>query len=323
MADESAANRWWENYLVRYFLPSIVGMLIVAWLQQNTGANRYLPGFYIYDWKIFNTPYLVLWLLIGTLYCYVASYPALVFHATRILDFKDVLGRIWGGKRLFINPYVASFILAFLGGVCYFIRFITSRFSTEYSEFIALWLPIALSIIIVGSFSFLQVWRIWKVLNRFGDFGLREINGKADASIAYAYVRFLAERRGVTRTDATGIKAADEDEGMKRDTEKDIVETYRHLREHGNTALIVLLELALCPILCLILGDTCYSRSHFILNVSHIDVLLSVVLILWVLPSVCIHGFAQHLEHRFSWFKYSIIDGKNSSQIDEQKYIAR
>jgi hypothetical protein len=304
MADESASNRWWENYLVRYFLPSIVGMLIVAWLQQNTGASRYLPTFYPIDWKNFNTSYLVLWLLIGSLYCYIASYPALVFHATRILDFKDILGRIWMEKRrLVINPYVACTLFAFLSSVCCGISFFALRTSK------------ILSVCLVLAFACLQIRRIWQVSSRFGDFGLRlEVEGKENASIAYAYLRFLAERRGITRKNATN-----EDEEMTKETEKEVVETYRHLREHGNTALIVLLEFALCPILFIVLGSPSDPRRQIGAHDPQGDILLSLILVFWIFPSVCIHGFAQHLERRFSWFKSSIEDGKDSSQIDEER----
>jgi hypothetical protein len=294
MAEESPSNRWWENYLVRYFLPSIVGMLIVAWLQQNTGLNRYITNISIHDWKDFDTSYLVLWLLIGSLYCYIASYPALVFHATRIIDFKDVEGRIWLNWRLIVNPFVTCILFAALGWGSYYLRS----------------LSVYLSAIVVFLFMCIQIYRILAVSSTIGDFGLTaKVNAESQASIAYAYLRFLAERRGITKKTSADGKTnnnANKAEKMTKETEKEIVESYRHLREHGNTALIVLLEVALCPILCVIFGDPCTSRDRIICHNPQSDWLLSFVLVLWILPSVCIHGFAQHLEHRFSLFKCSI-----------------
>lgn len=32
MSTENGAYRWWENYLVRYLMPSIAGAAIVSWL---------------------------------------------------------------------------------------------------------------------------------------------------------------------------------------------------------------------------------------------------------------------------------------------------
>jgi len=280
MAEESASNRWWENYLVRYFLPSIVGMLIVAWLQQNTGLNRYATNISIHGWNDFNTSYLVLWLLIGSLYCYIASYPALVFHATRVLDFVDVYGRMRLGIWIAINPYLICILFAVAGWGCYRLR------------------SVALSISVVFLFAIVQIGRVLYVWNKIGDFGLKKgVKAKDSASLAYAYLRFLADRRG-----NSGTLANNDNEQMTKETEKEIVETYRHLREHGNTAMIVLLELALCPILCVVFGDPCPLEDHIACHIPQIDSLLSLVLVLWVLPSVFIHGFAQHLERRFSWF---------------------
>ena len=32
MPEAGSSNRWWESYLVRYFMPSIAGVAIVCWL---------------------------------------------------------------------------------------------------------------------------------------------------------------------------------------------------------------------------------------------------------------------------------------------------
>ena len=85
---EKNENRWWENYLVRYLVPSIAGMFILMWLNKNSGGSgileKYLPMLKLTNGKDFNTASLTGWLLFGTLYCYIASYPVLVFHAIRI-----------------------------------------------------------------------------------------------------------------------------------------------------------------------------------------------------------------------------------------------
>lgn len=86
---EKNENRWWENYLVRYLVPSIAGMFILMWLNKNAGCKleEYLPMLAFEKSKDFNTANLVCWLLFGTLYCYIASYPILVFHAVRVKFF--------------------------------------------------------------------------------------------------------------------------------------------------------------------------------------------------------------------------------------------
>ena len=46
MAGESAVYRWWESYLVRYFLPCIAGMVIISWLDYKTegGIGEICPS---------------------------------------------------------------------------------------------------------------------------------------------------------------------------------------------------------------------------------------------------------------------------------------
>jgi hypothetical protein len=283
MPEGSGGTRWWENYLVRYFLPSIIGMLIVLWLERFSGASLYIPPFLPADWKDFGTAHLILWLLFGSLYCYIASYPALVFHATRILDFENVVGRFEGMPYSLLNPYILSVAFAISAGVCAYRDSISS------------------AAICVALFAGLQIARIWIVYSIQGPFGLKkDFGAEFRASLAYAYLRKLSKRRAdfVTETKKKGGSSGSEELATSADA-KDLVDSYRHLREHGNTALIVLLEIALCPVLYLVL-ETQDGAPH--------KILFSAVLALWVLPSVLIHGLAQHLERRFSRFRYSTHD---------------
>lgn len=288
MAEGSASNRWWENYLVRYFLPSLAGMLILYWLQRFSGASLYLPPFLPDEWKDFNTAHLIFWLLLGSLYSYIASYPALVFHATRILDFRDVQGRPANWPYRFLNPYGCSIAFTLLVGVS----------AWRNQKWCAAFLVLL--------FTVLQVYRILKVSSAIGRFGLdKDFDAQNDASIAYAYLRKLSERRAVITQERAKPKEEEKAKGKTVETvtirkdEQDLVASYRHLREHGNTALIVLLEFALCPVLYLVLE--CQSRPGS-------QVLFVGVLVLWVFPSVLIHGLAQHIERRFSYFQYSVED---------------
>lgn len=271
MTEHPSETRWWENYLVRYLLPSIIGMLIVVWLQHNTAASRYIPCFLPLYWKNFNMASLILWFLLGSLYCYFASYPALVFHATRSLDFKDARGT---PTSLLYNPYTYSILFSVLAMIAALLNLLSP------------WIGIVSSIILVLFFSGVQCWRICRIFfHSFGHYGSSEdFDNQHEATIAYAYLRKLALRRG--NADQGTYQAA---------VDKDIMDSYKHLREHGNTALIVMLEIALCPIFFILFQ---YPRRGLS------DFLLAVVLTLWVLPSVLIHGLAQQLEHRFSGFEF-------------------
>jgi hypothetical protein len=307
MADDAASNRWWENYLVRYFLPSLAGMLIVLWLVRFSAIDRYIPATLpdtprdlTFRWKDIGTAHLVLWLLFGSLYCYVASYPALVFHATRVLDFKSVEGKPAGWAWLLLNPYVLTCSF----GVAAWLSAVQNCART--------------ALVAVSVFAGLQLTRIILATSRYGWFDLNwKFEAEFRASLAYAYLRTLSDRRATTtqettakgETGATGKEDKSHDPNGETTTTakygKDLVDSYRHLREHGNTALILFLEISLCPVLYLVVGGPTSQPNDF---------LFAILVAIWVLPSVFIHGFAQHLEHRFSWFECSF---ENTGQPHE------
>jgi hypothetical protein len=295
MAADSGYTRWWENYLVRYFLPSIAGMFIVFWLEKNTAGalTQYLPIFHLTDWKDFGAPHLLIWMLFGTLYCYVASYPCLVFHATRVLDFKDVSGN---PTRLWCNPYLVSIAFTIAAYVC-------------ASAQCVVWALVAVSL-----FSIVQIIRLYLAYSIQGIYGFTKLGGKDNTtrktSIAYAYLSKLSKQRSIIEItheskakDEQDKKEQEQDDDEGEDTKTltksnykaDLADSYKHLREHGNTAFIFLLELALCPILFVVLkfGDGANGLLW-----------LAIVLIIWVIPSVFVHGFGQHLERRYSLFKH-------------------
>lgn len=305
MAQDSESNRWWENYLVRYFLPSVAGMLIVLWLVRFSAADRYIPAFLPGDWKDLpfqwkdiGTAHLVLWLLFGSLYCYVASYPALVFHATRVLDFENVKGQFLRGRWLILNPYILTALFGIAVWIC-------ASFNAKY-----------FAIIVVSVFVALQVVRIWQAMTTCGPYDLdRKFGAEFDASIGYAYLRTLSDRRATTSRQTTAPESYEAAPTGNRSGEnlgetttkygKDLVDSYRHLREHGNTAFIIFLEITLCPVLYLILGKQSGQPD---------DYLFLIVIAIWIFPSVLVHGFAQHLEHRFSWFERSIRESEQSPE---------
>lgn len=274
MSNESAATRWWENYLVRYFLPSVAGMFILRWLDSHTGnaISNYVPMLQLKEWKDFGTAHLIVWLLLGSLYCYISSYPILVFHATRVLDFKDRKGTV---GRLWLNPYIYSVIFSLLG-------------------YVAAWKgSLCLAIAAVIAFAGLQLVRLYLVYARQESFGF---DPGFEASVAYAYLNKLSKRRGIKEETVT-TSNEDEQATTERITSRfvDMADSYRHLREHGNTAFIFMLELALCPIFLIAL-------SH---QKDYVDfAYLAILLLIWVFPSALVHYLGQHLERRYSLFNH-------------------
>jgi hypothetical protein len=181
VSNETAATRWWENYLVRYFLPSVAGMVILRWLDLSVkgSISNYIPTFLLVEWRDFGTAHLIVWLLFGSLYCYISSYPILVFHATRVLDFKDRKGSI--GNHC-LNPYSHALLFAVLA-------------------YISAWQNVLwLGIVAVSIFSALQLVRLYKVYERQESFGF---DSGYESSVAYAYLNKLSKRRGIKEEQLT------------------------------------------------------------------------------------------------------------------------
>ena len=255
-------NRWWENYLVRYFVPSICGMIIIFWLHQKAGLN--LPEFILPSNENFNSTHLITWFLLGTLYCYLASYPILVFHATRVLDFEDGKGKI-----LLPNPY-----------------FITSV--VIISSLLAIWLnKVCYAVIPLLFFLGYQLFRLYCV------YSLKKTKG---FSRAYAYLYKLSQRRSI-QEEPEDIDGEAEDK-ITPSLVQDMVDSYRHLREHGNTAFIILLEITLAPFFVLTIK---LKENYPEFNLADFF-FLSLMLSIWIFPAALTHLLAQHLERSFSRF---------------------
>ena len=103
MSNESGATRWWENYLVRYLMPSIAGVAIVAWLTSIAGHElKALLLIELGDGGL-QSPTLLTIFLYGNLFCYISSYPILCFHVTRVIDFR----KDWYSNIL-LNGYIST-----------------------------------------------------------------------------------------------------------------------------------------------------------------------------------------------------------------------
>jgi hypothetical protein len=109
MSTESGAYRWWENYLVRYLMPSIAGAAIVNWLATNADPDFKKLLLIDVGASGLQPPTLILLFLYGNLFCYVSSYPILGFHVTRVIDFERGLWR-----RCFWDGYVSTILLAII-----------------------------------------------------------------------------------------------------------------------------------------------------------------------------------------------------------------
>ncbi len=286
---QSGANRWWEEYLVRYLMPSIAGTAIVNWLCFMTGdefrsllllpaTNAELDG-----------PALILLLLYGNLFCYIASFPVLCFHATRVLDFSE---EKWPVK-IYRDGYILTVGLALA-------TFLISIFLPPTFRYWA-------AFVVAALFSSVQILRLLQGLQQ--RVKVYPLSTKVSPIYGYAYT--LAKKRGVpeeTETTKTltqespilgGQVKLNEDEEEIETVKRirwrpELIETYRHLREHGNSAFIFLLELVLAALAyCVLIG-----KEQAALQLSALSILFAI----WAFPSMFVHLLAQHMERLFSWY---------------------
>jgi hypothetical protein len=288
MAYESASSRWWENYLVRYLMPSIAGIGIVAWLTAVGPADLRETLFFGKGPASLDAPTLTLLVLYGNLYCYVASYPILCFHATRVTDFHQYewLPRLTDGY-ISAALFGAGIILAslMLSGVT----------------------RVVVSFLLAAAFVFIQLIRIRSSLQRPSIHGYK----KRPSALIYAFLVTLAMRRGIVnrKTTTTTPAAAPADPDTDDEPEpsqttcveeesrwqREFIDSYRHMREHGNSGFIFALELGLAA--------ACYG----IVRLPKFDgpevlSVLGALFALWSVPAVFVHLLGQHLERRYSIF---------------------
>jgi hypothetical protein len=271
MAAKSETTRWWENYLPRYLMPSIAGVVIVNWLCSYGGDGfRSLLALPIGGRPLDSTS-LILLLLYGNLFCYVASYPALVFHATRVMDFPE-------GKWI-PRPF-DGYILTLVVTACAFLFHLVPPECRYWPAFVTACLV-----------AFVQLLRLWiAVSHRFS------VEGHEDpVTDHYFYAYILAHRR-------VSAQEKPKSETEEKKWREEFVETYRHMREHGHSAYIFILEFVLATLTYCVITKPGQTATH---QLGAVGLLLAV----WSFPSVFVHLLAQHLERRFSRYDFKLREG--------------
>jgi hypothetical protein len=252
--DEGSA-RWWEFYAVRYAMGTVVGAMILSQLSRSDAALRFL---------LFDPVPSESWIRLATLavyglvYCYLASAPILVFHASRFL---------WSqGSFSFGNANNQPATGA-------------KQTKTSRSSKI-ICMVLLLSVIGVSGCLIVQS-SVWIAF--FGLFAIFCLQG-------WAVVRTFINKTSLYNF-YTKLATA-----RRNGAEGGIIDSYRHLREHGNSFLIVLLEAILGVVLFGVrslvspTGSDCMASGFSTL----------VVLVVWVLPAAAVWAIETVLEGSFA-----------------------
>ncbi|HZQ69866.1 MAG TPA: hypothetical protein VFA68_15185, partial [Terriglobales bacterium] len=228
--------------------------------------------------------------LYGNLFCYIASYRVLVFHVTRVLDCSK--------DNWLARPGVDGYVTTILFTVLAFSIFHQHSPSRRY------WIAFLLTLAFVA----MQLVRVLRAL--LTRVPVRGCSTRVSPAFGYAYS--LARRRGIpaeTETVAAvrpgpeqrivGVNLDDDDEDVTTVRQivwrRDFMDTYRHMREHGNSAFIFLLELGLAALAFAVIskpGQTPMQQLGAI----------ATLFVIWTIPAVFVHLIGQHLERRFSHF---------------------
>ncbi len=262
-------NRWWENYLVRYLVPSIVGMFILIILNKHTNNSitNLLLSFYSSKSQVeLSNSHLIIWFLLGTGFCYISSYPILALHVLVRFSYKGK-NHYYRCKMTAITmfPLISSIIIFITIYIC---STLDIPFKSNRAEY-----GIAI-LVLVLTVSYLLLL-------------MTHIHPK----LAKLYLRKLNYRYNLSNTN------------------NQIHDSYKHLREHGNTALIIVFEIILAS--CLYAPLKIYSASPNI----EINFLMYIVFIttitLWLCPAVVIYFFGHALEDAYIGPKKSDIKSNN------------
>lgn len=241
-------NRWWEFYFVRYFVGTALGAIVVLFLATAdspvfTSQGELATILKTLKPEKFESGYIAVLATVGLAFCYIASAPILVLHAVR-----GSLLRVRSCTNWKLIAFLSVVVIAMSGAQGY-VLWLALRIkgnpwvSQDFYAGTAFLLFV--SVIFVG-----QLFLLWLAI--FG----REQH-------AFEYYDQLVQRR------ASASNAGNE-----------YVESYRHLREHGNAFFIALLELLLGAALF-------YSPVPW-----------AVILILWIFPAAGVWLFGTLLESR-------------------------
>lgn len=205
-------SRWWETYLVRYVTGSVVGAVIVYVLLKNIGIDL------IANWSEIQSTNMVVLGVLGFAYCYLASAPITLLHAVRAVYVGFGIFNLEKAEDETENA-----------------KLLTRLRRINWKYFGSLLLTILL-FSGLGLATYPSMWTIFAAVGMtlflFYALPLRMLLLTLSTEEWQRWYFRLAKCRA--------------EDARER---KEIVESYRHLREHGNAFLIVIMEILLGVIL--------------------------------------------------------------------------
>ncbi|MBS7806951.1 hypothetical protein [Variovorax sp. PCZ-1] len=344
---DQANNRWWESYLVRYFLGFIVGALCVvvlawhfglakSWIELTKAASTGDKESLKLDWTAAS--FVVA--LLGLGYCYLASTPITVLHAGRyrrdgIGSFSRYFWLGWIVTLVFSICFAGVFsafdlqsaILFFLFAICVAASLglhlnrhdkeifppstledsVDSRYFSKKTEKNKPDKVRPPSQVYQIAQTIVFALGIWSLVSFF-----YQILGGAKSPPVFFLLLFGAPILWIGLIQYVVLAQLWYDEpkvnqfyaylfhARRQEGNRDVRETYTHLREHSNSIFIVLIELCW---LALILGFSLLYEPPKIPTPGALDARILYVLFaigIWVVPTVFLWSRANAMERFFS-----------------------
>lgn len=237
--NEQQSSSWWEFYVVRYGIGTVIGAILIFMICKDNDTLR--PLLFGADAKLAKLDSSLLTLLVGygLTYCFIASAPILVFHASR---FKIDLGesKKCSGSSSWAKLLIPPFFVTFL----YALKVLPGCGLSNIHTLLFL----VAAIVIWG-----QYYAISQALRHTNEL--------------FMFYKELAEKRHSARGGFT--------------------ESYRHLREHGNSFLIVLFEIVLA-LLLIITSDFHESEYAYVAGIF-----------IWIMPASLVWLVGTAIERQF------------------------
>lgn len=314
---EIPSTRWWESYLVRYFIGFIVGSICVFVIAAQLNLTEVLfknlastsstgkP-----DWS--TIALLILFLGVG--YCYIASTPITVLHAGRFgkgwLDghsrhfwFAWILLALVGSKasESLGRHVLLEWLLIALGGIGLVLAEVFKEKLEEKSKDKPE-MSVAVRLLF---FSVLWAFLIWGAVGRLiGNLCPHILPGTTlywIASLPVIWIGFgqyTVLYRLLTDREKFFDWYADLFKSRRLKNARDIRDTYTHLREHSNSIFVVVVELAMLAFILAAIK----SAPAQVANTTQLESfgrMLLIALPIWMIPTVFMWARANAMEDEF------------------------
>lgn len=308
-AAEQLNTRWWESYLVRYFVGFIVGIgcvaLIAHQLDLIANATALLGGNGVQkpDWSAV----VFLLALAGLGYCYIASTPITVLHSGRYgrgpIDRQSRYFWIsWIALLLVVNtcdlasarPFASMAWIGILYAVAGLIGLENEpQLEGRQDDFGVVTMKIFAWFVLQISTAFLvaQYFKPDSISLRLLAFSLPVFwIGLVQYVVLW---RILFEQQKI---EAFYIRLFN---ARRLPNARDVRDTYTHLREHSNSVFIVLVELCLLSLFLAVIRVT-RSATNAPIDLYELGPYLLAGIGIWMVPTVFMWSRANYMEVRFS-----------------------